>query len=75
MLFGWMTQSKLACLICMEDIKAITLKYGEKNSWFDYHRRFLDMDHTYRRGRYGFRKNTIGSKEAPIKRIVLFACE
>ena len=53
MLFGWMTQGKLACLICIEDTKAFTLKYGGKNYWFDYHRRFqiwivligtIDMD-------------------------------
>ena len=67
MMFGWMTRGKLTCLICMEDTKAFTLKYGGKNSWFDYHRRFLYMDHTYRRSRYEFRKNTIESEEAPIR--------
>ena len=50
-LFGWMMQGKLACPICMEDIKVFTLKYGEKNSWFDCHRRFLNIGHTYRRSR------------------------
>ena len=50
----------------MEDIKAFTLKYGGKN-WFDYHRRFLDMDYTYRHSRYGFRKNTIENEEALVR--------
>ena len=47
MLSGWMKQGKLACPICMEDTKTFTLKYDRKNSWFDCHRRFLDMDQTY----------------------------
>ena len=58
---------ELACPICMEDTKVFTLKYDRKNSWFDYHIRFLDIDHTYRHNRYGFRKNTIESEEAPIR--------
>ena len=53
----------------MEDTKALTLKYGGKNSWFDCHRRFLDIDHTYRQSRYGFRNNTIESEEALVKLI------
>ena len=53
----------------MEDTKAFTLKYGRKNSRFDYYRRFLDMDHTYRCSRYGFRKNIIKSEEVPIRLI------
>ena len=48
MLSGWMMQGKLACPICMEDRKIFTLKYGRKNSQFDCHRRFLDINHTYR---------------------------
>ena len=51
----------------MDDTKAFTLKYGRKNFWFDYHRRFLDMDHTYRCNKYGFRKNTIESEEGPAR--------
>ena len=67
MLSGWMTQGKLVCPICMEDRKVFTLKYGGKISWFDYHRKFLDIDHIYRYSRYGFRKNTIKSEEAPVR--------
>ena len=62
-----MTQEKLACPICMEDTKAFTLKYGGKNSWFDCHRMFLDMDNTYRYSKYGFINNTIESEEASVR--------
>ena len=67
MLSGWMTQGQLVCPVCMEDTKAFALKYSGKNSWFECHRRFLDMDHTYRCNRYGFRKNTIESEKAPVR--------
>ena len=55
------------CPICIEDTKAFTLKYGGKNSWFDCHRRLLDIDYTYRHSRYRFRKNTIESEEIPVR--------
>ena len=51
----------------MEDTKAFVLKYGKKNSWFDYYRRFLDMDHTYMCNRYRFRKNIIESEKALVR--------
>ena len=62
-------QEKLASSICIEDTKVFTLKWGRKNSWFDYHRRFLDMIHTYRCSKYGFRTNTIESEEALVRPI------
>ena len=55
------------CPICMKDTEAFTLKYGGKNSWFDCNRRFLYMDHTYKRNRYGFKKNIIESEGALIR--------
>lgn len=54
-----MTAGKLACRYCMENSKAFTLKYGRKNSWFDYHLQFLPMDHEFRRMKNAFRKNKI----------------
>ena len=51
----------------MEDTKAFTLKYREKNSWFDCHRRFLDSDNPYRCNRYRFRKNVVENDETPIR--------
>ena len=67
MLSGWMMQGKLACPTYMENTIAFTVNYDGKNSWFDYHRKFLGIDHTYRHSRYGFRKNTIESKEASVR--------
>ncbi|XP_027368317.1 uncharacterized protein LOC113874279 [Abrus precatorius] len=67
MLSGWMTQGKLACPICMEDTKAFTLKHGGKNSWFDCHRRFLDMEHPYRRQAYKFKKATVENEDLPAR--------
>ena len=66
MLSRWMTQGKLACLICMEDTKTFTLKFGEKTLWFDCHRRFLETDHPYRCNKYGFRNNAIND-ETPTR--------
>ncbi len=64
MLSGWGTQGKLACPICMNDTKSFRLKYGGKNSWFDCHRRFLPLDHTFRRSRKGFTKKRV-EKDGP----------
>ena len=64
MLSGWGTQGKLACPYCMEESKSFTLKYGRKNTWFDCHRRFLPMDHMFRRSRKGFLRNRV-VKEGP----------
>ncbi|XP_057718959.1 uncharacterized protein LOC130933375 isoform X2 [Arachis stenosperma] len=67
MLSGWMTQGRLSCLICMEDTKSFTLSHGGKASWFDCHRRFLPINHPYRRNKNDFRKNKIESEEAPTR--------
>ncbi|XP_072087304.1 uncharacterized protein [Arachis hypogaea] len=67
MLSGWMTQGRLSCPIFMEDTKSFTLSHGGKASWFDCHRRFLPIDHPYRRNKNDFRKNKIESEEAPTR--------
>ncbi|XP_025665201.1 uncharacterized protein [Arachis hypogaea] len=67
MLSGWMTQGRLSCPICMEDTKSFTLSHGGKASWFDCHRRFLPINHPYRRNKNDFRKNKIESEEAPTR--------
>jgi hypothetical protein len=64
MLSGWGTQGKLACLHCMKHTKAFTLKAGGKNSWFDCHRRFLPADHSFRRSKRRFTKNS-DEKDGP----------
>ncbi|XP_019240549.1 PREDICTED: uncharacterized protein LOC109220542 [Nicotiana attenuata] len=65
MLSGWSTAGKLACPCCMEDTKAFTLKCGGKNTWFDCHRRFLPMNHEFRRNTSAFMKNRTDFEEPP----------
>ncbi|XP_019251004.1 PREDICTED: uncharacterized protein LOC109229914 [Nicotiana attenuata] len=65
MLSGWSTAGKLACPCCMEDTKAFTLKHGGKTTWFDCHRRFLPMDHEFRRNTSAFMKNRTDYDEPP----------
>ncbi|XP_025653212.1 uncharacterized protein [Arachis hypogaea] len=67
MLFGWSTGGRLACPVCMEDTKAFWLDYGGKNSWFDYHRRYLPEGHPYRRNKVGVKKNVEEDEEPPIR--------
>jgi hypothetical protein len=49
MFSGWSTHGKLACPYCMENNKAFTLANGGKASFFDCHRRFLPLNHRYRK--------------------------
>ncbi|KAK6791414.1 hypothetical protein RDI58_010495 [Solanum bulbocastanum] len=60
-----MTAGKLACLYCMENSKAFTLKHGRKNTWFDCHHQFLPMDHEFRKMKNAFRKNKVESEPPP----------
>lgn len=48
MLSGWSTHGKLACPYCMGENKAIRLKHGKKQSWFDCTRVFLPEEHRFR---------------------------
>ncbi|XP_073138901.1 uncharacterized protein [Henckelia pumila] len=65
MLFGWSTAGKLACPYCMEDSDAFTLPHGGKQSWFDNHRKFLPIDHNFRRNIKWFKKNHQVKKPPP----------
>jgi hypothetical protein len=49
MLSGWSTHGKLACPYCIENSKAFTLANGGKASFFDCHRRFLSLNHKYKK--------------------------
>ena len=49
MFFGWSTHGKLTCPYCMENNKAFTLANGGKASFFDSHRRFLPLNHRFRK--------------------------
>ena len=54
MLFGWSTHGKLACPYCMENNKAFTLANRGKAYFFDCHRRFLPLNHRFRKNRKDF---------------------
>ncbi|XP_049378019.1 uncharacterized protein LOC125842742 [Solanum stenotomum] len=59
MLSGWSTAGRLACTYCMENSDAFTLTNGGKQSWFDNHRKFLPLNHPYRKDKSSFRKNRV----------------
>jgi len=65
MLSGWSTAGKLACPSCMGKSKAFSLKYGGKCSWFDQTRKFLHMDHPFRRNKEAFIKNKKENSQPP----------
>jgi hypothetical protein len=54
MLSGWSTHGKLTCPYCMENNKAFTLANRGKTSFFDCHRRFLPLNHRYKKSRKDF---------------------
>ena len=47
--------------------KGIRFEVWKKNLLFDYHRRFLEIEHIYRCSRYEFKKNTIEDKKPPTR--------
>ena len=65
MLFGWSTSGRLACPYCMDESNAFTLQNGRKQTWFDNHRKFLPLDHPFRRNKYAFRKNRTVTNPPP----------
>ena len=65
MLSGWSTAGKLACPYCMENSDAFSLSKGGKTFWFDNHRKFLLMEHPFRRNKKAFRKGQTVLKGAP----------
>ena len=49
MMSGWSTVGKTTCPHCMDDSDSFRLPLSRKHSWFDNHRKFLPLDHPYRR--------------------------
>jgi hypothetical protein len=67
MLSGWSTHGKLACPYFMDDTNVFWLKFGKiKHSWFDFHRRLLLPNHSFRRNKKMFRKDTIEKQHLPL---------
>ena len=68
MLSGWSTHGKMACPYCMEHTKSFNLSHGRKPCWFDCHRRFLPVDHPFRRNRENFKKGKV-ENDMPAPRL------
>ncbi|CAH9097982.1 unnamed protein product [Cuscuta europaea] len=54
MLSGWSTHGLMGCPICMDQSEANWLKFSGKPSYFDCHRKFLPMNHRYRKDKKSF---------------------
>jgi len=65
MLSGWSTHGKFACPYCMGDINSFTLKSGGKPCWFDCHRRFLPIIHSFHRDQCSFKKSVVENSLPP----------
>ena len=63
MLSGWSTTGILGCPICLKRSKSFKLKHGKKPSYFDCHRQFLSINHTFKRNKKEFIKN--GTERTP----------
>jgi len=62
-LSGWSTKGKFACAVCHKDTNSIRLKFGKKECFMG-HRRFLELEHPFRREKKKF-DNTIETRSAP----------
>jgi protein-arginine kinase activator protein McsA len=65
MVSGWSTHGKLACPYCMENNKAFILTNRGKASCFDCHRRFLPMNHRFRKNKNDFFIGRVEKDVAP----------
>ena len=54
MMYGWSITGKTTCPHCMEDSDSFRLSLSRKQSWFDNHRKFLPLNHDYRRNTKDF---------------------
>nr|KAJ0195593.1 hypothetical protein LSAT_V11C700365110 [Lactuca sativa] len=57
MFFGWSTTGKLACPHCGKHTQIFRQKNGNKMSWLDCYRRFLQVNHPYTKDKHKFKKN------------------
>jgi len=63
MLSGWSTKGKFACPYCHMETYYLWLKHGKKHCYMG-HRRFLPMDHKWRKNKVSFNNKT-EYREAP----------
>ncbi|EEE52128.1 hypothetical protein OsJ_33952 [Oryza sativa Japonica Group] len=64
---GWCVHGKMPCPTCMEALQGKMLKFGGKYSFFDCHRQFLPIDHSFRSDSHSFLSNTTVSNEPPLR--------
>ncbi|XP_042437052.1 uncharacterized protein LOC122023018 [Zingiber officinale] len=57
MLSGWKTKGKFACPCCNYETSSLYLSHSSKTCYMD-HRRFLDLDHPWRRNKSSFNGHT-----------------
>jgi hypothetical protein len=62
MLSGWSTEGKFSCPYCHEDSAYIWLKYGSKHCYMG-HRRFLCMNHKWRKNKISFNNVVLTGKQ------------
>ncbi|XP_056161784.1 uncharacterized protein LOC130135923 [Syzygium oleosum] len=67
MLSGWSIAGILGCSICLQRSKSFRLRHGKKPCYFDCHRQFLPMNHTFRRNKKEFIKNRIERTPPPLR--------
>jgi len=65
MVSDWSTHEKLACLYCMENNKAFMLTNRGEASFFYCHRRFLPLNHRYRKNKKDFFVGKVEKDVAP----------
>jgi hypothetical protein len=60
----WCVHGNLTCPICGKDTYCCRLEFRKKICYFDCHRCFLPLDHTFRLQSNAFRNDTIAEKES-----------
>jgi hypothetical protein len=64
----WCIHGNLTCSICGKDTDCFRLEFGKKICYFDCHRCFLPLEHTFRLQSNAFRKDTIVENGPPRRR-------
>jgi hypothetical protein len=66
---SWCVQSRVNCLVCIDESDAFKLQHGRKVSFFDCHRRFLPLSYEFRGDKESFQKDKSIRKGAPKRKV------
>jgi hypothetical protein len=66
---SWCVHGRLNCPIYIDDTNAFTLQHGKKVSFFDYHRKFLPSNHTFKNDTWSFLKDKTVRKGPPNRKL------